>query len=116
MTLTIVTDYSKKGSSYRNRHGAYGRTRNGFSVSLHNGISASVVIGEINYYISKLSVNIELNNEEKYSLQLRVPAIEYKILYDFVDCVKGIENFSYKYTGAGEISSVTRKINKHLGR
>ena len=36
MTLTIVTDYSKKGSSYRNRHGAYGRTRNGFR-KLFNG-------------------------------------------------------------------------------
>ncbi len=119
MTMIIKTTCSKSSSSRRRLYRPYGGIGgggNGFSISLHSGAHTSVTTRGTNYYISKLNVNIELNNGKKYSIELKIPAIEYKILYDFVGCAKGIENFSYKYTGAGEICSVTKKIDKILSR
>ena len=119
ITLIIETDRNYSSSYIRYRRRRYHHSFLGGRVKnlLYNGISTDLTTPRgVHYYISKLNVNINLNNGETYTLQLKVPAIEYKILYDFLDCIRGIENFSYKYTGAGEMKDITKQINKHLGR
>lgn len=63
--------------------------------------------------LNEVKLNFTVLNNKKFSLT-NTPMDAMRLIYNIVDCARKVNNFSYKFEGAGEDQDLKEKIEEYL--